>query len=147
MAENLPKISPLFSRLKSAFAAAETRLSAMSRRRIILLVLALALGFAILGVVIGLIFSPYKPTTTPSLDSGMNNENTASYTGVVRALDEPEEGASYYLELEAGGRVLLKSTSIDIAFFKDSSVTLEGTVVSSSGGSDLILFVSRAKIK
>ena len=147
MTETPPKISPFLSRLKSAFAAAESRLSSMPRRRVALLVLALALGFAILGVVFGLIFSPYDPTATPPLDSGTTNGNLSSYTGIVRVLAEPKEGAAYYLELEGGSRILLKSTSIDIAFFKDSSVTLAGVVVSTSDGAEQILFVNQAKIK
>lgn len=147
MTETSPKISPFLSRLKSAFAAAENRLSSMPRRRVALLVLALALGFAILGVVFGLILSPYDPTVTPPLDSEMTNGNLSSYTGVVRVLGEPKEGAAYYLELEGGSRILLKSTSIDIAFFKDSSVTLAGVVVSTSDGAEQILFVNQAKIK
>lgn len=147
MAKDLPEISPLLSRLKGAFAAAESRLSVMSRRRVALLVLALALGFAVLGVVFGVVLSPYEPSATPPLDSGKTNGDLLSYTGIIRILDEPKEGASYYLELDDKSRVLLKSTTIDISFFKDSSVTLEGVVVDSADGTEQILFVNQAKIK
>jgi len=121
----------------------------MPRRRIILLVLALALGFALIGVVLGVFLSPYNPTATPLLDSGTTNGDNqlSSYTGVVRALSEPKEGAAYYLELEDGKRILLKSTGTDVAFFKESSVTVEGVVVSSSDGTEQILFVNRVRLK
>jgi len=71
----------------------------------------------------------------------------SSYTGVVRVLSEPKEGADYYLELEEGKRILLKSTSTDVGFFKDSSVTVEGVVVSSSDGKEQILFVNLVRLK
>jgi hypothetical protein len=149
MADNLPKTSPFLSRFKSAFAAAEGRLFAMPRRRIILLVLALALGFALLGIVLGIVLSPYNPTATPPLDSGTANgdDQLSSYTGVVRALSAPKEGASYYLELAEGKQILLKSTSIDIAFFKNASVTVEGIAVGSADGTEQILFINRIRIK
>ena len=149
MADIPPKISPFISRFKTAFTTAESRLSAMPRRRIILLVLALALGFALLGVVFGIVLSPYTPTATPLLDSGNTNGDNqlSSYTGVVRVLSEPKEGADYYLELEEGKRILLKSTSTDVGFFKDSSVTVEGVVVSSSDGKEQILFVNLVRLK
>ncbi|OGC37881.1 hypothetical protein A2V54_01755 [candidate division WWE3 bacterium RBG_19FT_COMBO_53_11] len=144
-----PKISLFFSRLKDAFVAAETRLSAMPRRRIVLLVLALALGFALLGVVFGIVLTPYNPTSTPPLDSetSTGDEQLASFTGIVRALSEPKEGSSYYLQLEGGNRILLKSTNFDIAFFKDASVTARGVAASTADGNEQVLFVKYVQIK
>lgn len=137
------------SRARDAFRAAEARFSAMSRRRAILTVLALAAGFALMGVLLGIILSPYQPTSTPDLEPSATNgaSPTDSYTGIVRALDEPQEGASYYLELEDGTRLLLKSIKIDVSFFENSAVTFEGVVVETSDGSQKILFVNRSRIK
>jgi hypothetical protein len=149
MASTPPKISPFLSRLKAFFATAETRLSAMPRRQIILLVLALALGFALLGVVFGIILTPYNPTSTPPLDSETANEDNqlASYTGIVRALGDPKEGSAYYLELEEGNRILLRSEAFDISFFEDASVTAKGVVASTADGSEQVLFVNQIQIK
>jgi hypothetical protein len=149
MAENLPKKSPLAPRLKAFFATAETRLSAMPRRQVIFLVLGLALGFALLGVVFGIILTPYNPTSTPPLDSETANEDNqlASYTGIVRALGDPKEGSAYYLELEGGNRILLRSTAIDISFLEDASVTAKGVVASTADGSEQVLFVNKIQIK
>ncbi len=143
------KLSSLVARLKSFFLSAESRLSQMSRRRLVIVVMGLALGFILLGVLFGVIFTPYSPTGTPSLDSSAANhdEPVVSYTGVVGSLDEPKEGADYYLGLESGKRYLLKSLAIDISFFKGASVTAEGILVPTSDGSDEILFVSKIRIK
>jgi len=149
MVSNPPKISPLLSRLKAFFATAETRLSAMPRRQVILLVLGLALGFALLGVVFGIFLTPYNPTSTPPLDSDTTNgdDQLASYTGIVRALGDPKEGSAYYLELEEGKRILLRSTAIDISFLEDASVTAKGVVAGTADGTEQILFVNQIQIK
>uniref|UniRef100_A0A832E1Y4 Uncharacterized protein n=1 Tax=candidate division WWE3 bacterium TaxID=2053526 RepID=A0A832E1Y4_UNCKA len=149
MATNPPKTLPWLSRLKAAFTAAEARFSAMPRRRMILTVAALAAGFALIGVLLGIILTPYNPTSTPSLDSSTTtgDDQLSSYTGIVRALEEPKEGASYYLELEDKTQLLLKSINIDISFFKEASVTVEGIVVGTSDGLQNILFVNQIRIK
>lgn len=149
MSLNLPKTSRIISRLKEIFISAEDRLSKMSRRRIVLIVVGLALGFILLGVILGIVFTPYRLTDTPPLDSNANGEDslTSSYTGVVRSLAAPIEGAKFYLELEDKKRFLLKSSSIDISFFKGAAVTVEGVVVGTSDQSEQIIFVNKIRIK
>lgn len=149
MVSNLPKTSQILARLKEIFLSAEDRLSKMSRRRILLVVVALALGFALLGAVLGIILTPYRPTDTPPLNSNADGQNnpSSSYTGTVRSLSDPIEGAEFYLELENEKRLLLKSTNIDISFFKDASVTVEGVVVGTSDQSEQIIFVNKIRIK
>lgn len=149
MPENLPKTSPILVRVKEIFLSTESRLTQMSRRRLILVVLALALGFILLGVVFGVVFAPYEPTVTPDLDSSVadHNESVVSYTGVVKSLSAPKDGANYALELESGKQYLLKSLAIDVSFFKGASVTAEGVLVETSDGNGEILFVSKIKIK
>ncbi|MDP1710385.1 MAG: hypothetical protein Q8L46_00360 [candidate division WWE3 bacterium] len=149
MPEKSSRFSLILPRAREAFRAAEARLSAMSRRRAILTVLALAAGFALIGALLGIFLTPYRPTSTPNLDSSSANGDNqiSSYTGIVRALDEPKEGASYYLELENGTRLLLKSINIDISFFKGASVTAEGVVVGTSDVTQQLLFVNRIRLK
>ncbi|GEM_PF-4163873 len=149
MSWNLPKISLPLTRLKEALLSVEERLAKMSRRRIALVVLGLALGFALLGAILGIIFTPYRPTETPPLDSNASDQESlaASYAGVVRSLAEPIEGAEFYLELEDGKRVLLRSANIDLSFFKDSSVTVEGVAVGTPNQSERVVFVSKVRIK
>jgi len=149
MPENLPKPSPILIRVKKIFLSTESRLTQMSRRRLILVVLALALGFVLLGVVFGVIIAPYAPTETPELNSSVadHNEPVVSYTGLVKSLKEPKDGASYVLELESGKQYLLKSLAIDVSFFKGASVTAEGILVETSDGNGEILFVNKIKIK
>lgn len=143
------RFSPILSKARAAFLAAEARLAAMPRRRMILTVLALAAGFALIGVLLGIVLTPYRPSDTPDLDPSAANggSQVVSYTGIVRELDEVTEGASFYLELEDNTRVLLKSTKIDIAFFKDASITAEGLVVATVDGAQQIIFVSQILIK
>lgn len=149
MPSNLPKISLTFNRLKEVFLSAEDRVAKMSRRRVVLVVAGLAAGFVLLGVVLGVIFSPYRPTETPPLDPNANrqDQSTSSYTGVVRSLDKAIEGANFYLELEDNQRLLLKSMRIDLSFFKDASVTVEGVVVGAPNQNEQIIFVSKIRIK
>ncbi len=149
MSPSLPKTSRIVNRLKEIFVSAEDRLTKMSRRRIALVVVGLALGFALLGAIFGIILTPYRPTSTPPLDSNANGQDdlSSSYTGIVRSLTDPIEGANFYLELENNKRILLRSLNIDVSFFKDAAVTVEGVVVGTSDQSEQIIFVNKIRIK
>ncbi|MEX1061752.1 MAG: hypothetical protein WEC39_01415 [Patescibacteria group bacterium] len=143
-----PKQDSGLNRFSSFYERVETRLTQMPRRNLFLIILGLIVFFLAMGALFGFVFSPYRQTDTP--DSGLvdmdGNGNMVSHSGIVRRLDEEQDGISFYLEKEDETRVLLKSSQIDLAFFGGSAVTAEGVLVDGTG-TGAVLFVSKIRIK
>ena len=146
------KKTPQINAILAAFQSAENRLSQISRRNLILMALGVGILFLAVGALLGFAFSPYRQTATP--DSGLtavDEDGKTSVSGIVRALDDLQNGSLFYLEKEDGVQILLRSSSIDLAFFKDSAVEVEGVLVGSTegpaGASDAVLFVSKIFLK
>ena len=106
------------------------------------------IGCIALGVLFAFIFSPYKQVGTPDTSSSASDSNQlASYSGIIRRVEDVDGGVSYYLEKSDETRLLLRSSKIDLSFFEGSSVTAEGVAVEGSDGGDEILFVSKIRLK
>ncbi|KKW06176.1 MAG: hypothetical protein UY40_C0002G0026 [candidate division CPR1 bacterium GW2011_GWC1_49_13] len=135
-------------RFASFYASAEARLTQMPRSRLLILILGLVIFFLAMGALFAFVFSPYRQTQTP--DSGLvdmdGDGNMVSHSGIVRRLDEEQDGISFYLQKEDETRILLKSSQIDLAFFVGASVTAEGVLVEGAGTGS-VLFVSKIRIK
>lgn len=146
--EKSPPRKISFARVREIYTSIEARLSPLTRRQLIFLVLGLGLGTLALGFLLGILISPSRSAGTPSADLSSSQENqTVSHTGIVRRLEAQEEGADFYLEKSNGDRVLLKSSQIDLLFFVGASVTAEGVSVETVSGQDELLLVSKIRIK
>jgi hypothetical protein len=132
-------------RLIESYAQTEERFSKVSKRKLILILVALSAVFVALGILLGVLLSPkaidYAASTTASGDE------IVSYSGIVRDFETEQNGASHYLERDSQEQILLRSSKIDLSFFEDSAVTVEGISIESAGGGSDILFVSKIRIK
>ena len=143
-----PKKDSGLNRFATFYSSAESRISQMPRRNLLILILGLVVFFLAMGALFAFVLSPYRQTDTP--DAGLvdmdGNGNVVSHAGIVRRLDEEQDGISFYLEKEDETRILLKSSQIDLAFFVGSAVTAEGVLVEGAGTGS-VLFVSKIRIK
>ncbi len=140
-----PSVESRVDRILQSYSQAEQKLSQFSKRKLIILLIALAVGFAALGVLIGVVFSPYRASETPATTTSSGASEIVSYSGVVR--QSLGDGSTFYLEKDDGAQVLLKSSKIDFTFFSDSQVTAEGVVVRDAQDGNEILFVNKLRIK
>ncbi|GMR19227.1 MAG: hypothetical protein BMS9Abin34_358 [Patescibacteria group bacterium] len=131
----------------STYARMEERFSELSRKQLVLLILGVSVFFIALGVLVGVVFSPYRPTVTSGteLPSSNSGSQVVSHSGVVRKAKNPDNGAGFYLEKSDDSKLQLKSSKIDLSFFEGSSVTAEGVVVGS--GDEGLFFVRKIRIK
>jgi len=136
----------------SAYQSAESRLSQVSRRNLILLAAGIGILFLAVGALLGFAFSPYRQVATPDSDlTDTCGDGETSLTGIVRALDEPQNESRFYLEIGDGSQVLLRSSRIDLTAMESSSVEAEGVLVGCpegpAGTSDAVLFISKIFLK
>lgn len=146
------KQTPQINTILSAYQSAENRLSQISRRKLILLAIGVGILFLAVGALLGFAFSPYRQTATPDSDlTEVDGDGRSTVTGILRSLDEPLNGSTFYLEKEDGSRVLLRSSKIDLTVLKGSTVEAEGVLVGSdegpAGAGDAVLFVSKIFLK
>lgn len=143
-----PSSRDRISRILATYTRTEEKFSEFSRRNLILLIAGVGIGCIALGALFGFIFSPYKQVGTPDTSSSASDSNQlASYSGIIRRVEDVDGGVSYYLEKSDETRLLLRSSKIDLSFFEGSSVTAEGVAVEGSDGGDEILFVSKIRLK
>ena len=132
-------------RLLESYAQAEERFSQVSKRKLVLVIVALSVVFVAIGILVGVLLSPRSADY--SADTTTSGDEISSYSGVMRIFEEGQNGASHYLERDGEEQILLRSSKIDLSFFENSAVTVEGVAIESAGGESAILFVSKIRIK
>ena len=137
------------------FLKLEGRLTALSKRTLI--VLAVMTGFLslLVGVGLGYILNPYRPTPAPDNDLSIPPDSTVpetiSQSGILRKFETSQDGIDFYIEKQDNIQVLLTaSEQIDISLlssFEGLAVTVEGKVTKSNDGSKDVLRVEKIWIK
>jgi len=142
-ANEKPRPSTSVDRLLESYTKAEEKLVKVQRKKLIFIIIALALGSIFLGILLGvLIFQPVEDNIVTTTE-----DKVVSHTGIIRSLNVEQNGASYYLEQDNGTRVLLTSSQFDFSFFVGVAVTVEGISTGFAGDGSEIVSVNKIRFK
>jgi len=131
----------------------DARLTALPRKRLVLLMIGAAFLFLAVGTGLGFLIINRDITSSANGDGNATNGSNVevtSLTGVLRSLSEPKDGIEFYLEEQDDTRVLLDTAGrFDSAFLERNVgliVTVQGTMAKTTIDSENVFLVEKLVI-